>query len=240
VELAADPEMWLPAWLLTPPSSSETGATVLFLDPAGRNAHISEGDVYQRLARSGAVVCAADVRGIGDSRPEVGPGDPAYTIRNDSDEEYAWASLMLGRSLLSQRTTDILGLMQAVRNEAGGKRQRLIIAARGELTVPALFAFAASPLADSLYLAGGLVSYRNLLETARYQVPLSSFAWNLFRDVDLPLLAAQAGPRRIHLAGTVDAAGNPLDPRAVRVTYPMVNVTVSAEPNWDEGILKAL
>jgi dienelactone hydrolase len=240
VELAADPEMWLPAWLLTPASPSNAEVTVLFLDPVGRNAHISEGDVYQRLARSGSVVCAADIRGIGDSRPEVGPGDPAYTIRNDSDEEYAWASLMLGHSLLSQRTTDILGLMQAIRNEAGISQRRLIIAARGELTVPALFAFAASPLADSLYLAGGLVSYRNLLETERYRVPLSNFAWNLFRDVDLPLLAAQAGPRRIHLAGTLDAAGNPLDTQAVRITYPRANITISAEPSWDEGILKAL
>jgi dienelactone hydrolase len=238
-EVAADAGMWIPVWLLTPPSSAESRFVVLFLDPAGRNAHIGEGDLYQRLARSGTVVCAADVRGIGDSRPEVGQGDPAYTIGNNKDEEYAWASLMLGRSVLAQRTADILNLMQAIRNESGGNKQRLIVAARGELTVPALFAFAASPLADSLYLAGGLVSYRNVLDTALYQVSLSSFAWNLFQVVDLPLLAAQAAPRRIHLAGTVDAAGNPLDDNVTRTAYPGANVTVSTEPNWDERILKA-
>ena len=136
------------------------------------------------------------------------------------DEEYAWASLMLGNSLLTQRTTDILGLMQAIRNEPGGAQRRLIVAARGDLTIPALFAFAACSLADSLYLSGGLVSYRDLLETERYQVPLSDFAWNLFRAVDLPLLAAQAGPRRIHLAGTVDAVGSRLDTSATLFRIP--------------------
>jgi hypothetical protein len=42
------------------------------------------------------------------------------------------------------------------------------------------------------------------------------------------------------LAGSVDAAANVLEAGVTRSIYPMANVTVSAEPNWDEGILKVL
>ncbi|MGI9072316.1 MAG: hypothetical protein ACR2JB_13610 [Bryobacteraceae bacterium] len=67
--------------------------------------------------------------------------------------------------------------------------RRIVMAARERLAVPALFAFAMSPVADLLYLAGGLLSYQDLLETENYREPLASFGWDLFRRTDLPLLA---------------------------------------------------
>jgi hypothetical protein len=186
------------------------------------------------------VVCAADIRGIGDMRPEVGRGDPAYTIAHDSEEDFAWASLILGDSLLAQRVRDILAVLQAMGNEPRVAGRVIVMAARDRLTVPALFAFAASPLADSLYLAGGLISYQNLLETENYREPLANFGWDLFRRTDLPLLAAQAAPRRIHVAGAVDASGNAMDLSFVRRIYSSENVQFSAAPAWDEGALGAL
>jgi hypothetical protein len=105
--------------------------------------------------------------------------------------------------------------------------------------VPAFFAFAASSQIDSLYLAGGLASYRNILDTENYHQPLSIFAWELFRLTDLPKLAAQANPRRIHLAGAVDAANNRMDAAAVRNIYPGPNVEISAEPSWEENALRS-
>jgi len=50
------------------------------------------------------------------------------------------------------------------------------MAARERLAVPALFAFPMSPLPDSLYLAGALILYQNLLETEKYREPLANFA----------------------------------------------------------------
>jgi hypothetical protein len=213
---------------------------LLVLDDRGRNAFAGEDGVYHRLARKGRVVCAADIRGIGDTRPEVGRGNPGYTIPHDSEEDFAWASLILGDSLLAQRVRDILAIVQAVRNEPGFGNQSLGVAARGRLTIPAFFAFSASPQIESLYLAGGLVSYENLVETENYRQPLSNFAWNLFRLTDLPKLAAQAAPRRVHLAGTVDAANNRMEPAAVRKAYPSKNVEISAELDWSEVALQSV
>lgn len=240
MEIHSADRVWIPAWLVIPESAASSAPVLLILDDRGRNAGVREDALYQQLARNGRAVCAADIRGMGDMQPEVGRGSPEYTVSRDSEEDFAWASLILGKSLLSQRVEDIVALLQAISNESRFAGRRIAVAARGRLTIPALFAFAASSLADSLYLAGGLVSYRNLLETENYQAPLSNMEWDLFRHVDLPALAAQAAPRRVHLAGAVDAAGKPLNALSIRRNYSGENVSFSNSAGWDVAALKDL
>jgi hypothetical protein len=226
--------------MFSPRNSRTSGGTVLVLDDRGRNAYAAEDGVYHRLARKGLTICAADIRCVGDTRPEVGRGNPGYTIPHDSEEEFAWASLILGQSLLKQRVEDILALVQAIRNEPASGRAPVKIAARGRLTVPALFAFALSPQVDSLYLADGLISYRSILETENYQQPLSNFDWKLFRATDLPEIAAQSAPRRIHIAGAVDAEGRRMETSAAKSIYSSANIIVSADPDWSETALASV
>jgi hypothetical protein len=232
-EVNSAASVWIPAWLFSPEKPDAPSSTLLVLDDRGRNAHAHEDDLYHRLARVGRSVCAADIRGIGDSRPEPGRGNPAYTIPHASEEDFAWASLILGDSLLAQRVTDILALVQTLKAE----NTRLALAARGRLCLPALFAFAASNDLASLYLVGGLASFRNLLETEIYDQPLSNFAWDLFRLTDLPVLAAQSALRHIHLAGAIDASGRPVAADMLRQIYSSENVTISDAPAWDEASL---
>ncbi len=236
-EVNTEAEVWIPAWIFTPAKLDPQRSPLLVLDDHGRNAHAHEDGVYHRLARNGRLICAADVRGIGDTRPEVGRGNPDYTIPHDAEEEFAWASLILGNPLLSQRITDILALVLAVKNTYMTGGAPLALAARGRLTVPALFAFAATQEIGSLYLAGALVSFESVLETEVYRQPLANFAWDLFRFTDLPLLAAQAAPRPIHLAGAVDAANNPMSLAELRRIYSSANMRFSSEPAWDENVL---
>ena len=240
VEVQSAPSVWLPAWLFTPAKPDTTRSALLVLDDRGRNAYAGEDGVYHRMARSGRVVCAVDIRGMGDTRPEVGRGNPGYTISHDSEEEFAWASLIFGDPLLKQRIHDILAIVQAMHNDPALRDAPIALAARGRLTVPAFFAFAGSSQINSLYLAGGLVSYRNILNTENYRQPLSNFVWDLFRLTDLPKLAAQAKSRRMHLAGAVDAANNRVDAATIRTLYPGTNVEISAEPNWEENALSSL
>jgi hypothetical protein len=236
-EVNSAPDVWTPAWLFTPDEQRALSSAVLVLDDRGRNAHAHEDDLYHQLARSGRILCAADIRGLGDTRPEVGRGNPNYTIPHDSGEDFAWASLILGDPLLAQWITDILALVKALKNETALRNAPLSIAARGRLTVPALFAFAASQEVNSLYLAGGLVSFQNLLETEIYEEPLANFAWNLFRLTDLPALASQSAPRRIHLAGAVNGSNSLVAIDELRRIYASQNIEFSSEPAWNEKAL---
>lgn len=234
VEINSEAEIWLPGWLFTPEKARPIKSSIIVLDDAGRNAGAHEDGLYHKLAREGFLILAVDVRGIGDARPEVGRGNPGYQIPHEAEEEFAWASLILGNPLLAQRIRDILAATYALHNSPTARGWSISLAARGPLTVPALFAFEANRDIASLYLAEGLASFKSLLETEDYQQPLANFAWDLFQLTDLPELAAASQPRAIRLAGAVDGGNHRLAVPELQRLYPTKNIRFSSEPIWDE------
>ena len=141
-------------------------------------------------------------------RPVAGgsPGAPGYARSHATEEDYAWASLILGRPLLGQRVTDIQALTQALRAGLGLDGREIAIAALGKMAVPALFAASLVPEVGRLYLAGGLLSYRNILETEQHGQTFADFV-RILAHTDLPEVVAQLAPRRVVIAGPVDARG---------------------------------
>jgi hypothetical protein len=196
----------LPAWLFRP--KEDRGKPVLLLlQPAGRNEAWKEGDLCQQLALAGITVCAADVRGVGDLRPEFSAGAPEYAREHGSEEDYAWSSLILGRPLLGQRVTDVLAAARALRSGLGFQGRKVAVAASGTMAIPALFAGAMEKEIDRVYLAGGLSSYRNIIETESYRHTFADFIPGILAHTDLPEIAATFAPRRLVIAGAVNAAG---------------------------------
>ena len=212
IEVPSSAPVWLPAWLFLAKQADASKPVVLVLDPMGRIVRWQENEAYQNLARKGYAICAADVRLTGDLAPEFGRGNPRYTRSHQGEEDYSWSSMILGKPLVGQRTTDILALAAALRAHPALRGRKLHVAASGRLTIPALFAAALDPGIDSLYLAGPLVSFRSVVDTEEFNVPFASFAPNFLRHTDLPEVAATVAPRRIVLAGTVNAAGDRMDP----------------------------
>jgi hypothetical protein len=120
--------------------------------------------------------------------------------------------------------------------------RRLVIAARGTATVPAQCAAALEPSVDVLYLAGGLSSFRSIAEAEDYAYPFGNFVPHWLEHTDLPDVARSMAPRRLVLAGTVDAAGRKRAPEVVRQEYGNApNVQVLPDPQWSpESILASL
>ena len=193
IEVATDPGVYVPAFVYTkrPRGSGETA--VLLLDARGRNAGAAEGGAHTQLAAAGLIVCAADLRGIGDAEPEMGRVHPRYAKTHAVEEAYAWASLILGRPLLAQRVADILSLVAALAERS----PRVLIAANERLAVPALLATAIDGRVTRLLAAGGLESYRGILEAETYKSPLSNFLPGVLLKTDLEDIAASIAPRRL-------------------------------------------
>lgn len=233
VEFPAAPKVWVPAWLYQPKASDPSKPLVIVLEPGGRNAW-HESELYNRMAAGGCVVCAPDLRGIGDMTPEFSRGAARHARPHNSEEEYAWSALVLGKPLAGQRVTDILSIVRGLRSRAEFGRRRVILAARGVLTVPAQFAAALEPAIDSLYLADGLISFRSIVETEVYKYPFGNFVPNLLAHTDLPELTASLAPRRVTLAGAIDAAGNRLAAEVVRAEFSSAsNIRILPEPTWN-------
>ena len=232
VEFPAAPKVWVPAWLYQPKAADPAKALVIVLESGGRN-EWHESGLYNRMAAEGYIVCAPDLRGIGDMTPEFGRGAARHARPHNSEEDYAWSALVLGKPLAGQRVTDILSIVRGLRARGDFGRRRVILAARGILTVPAQFAAALEPAIDSLYLADGLISFRSIVETEIYQYPFGNFVPNLLAHTDLPELTASLAPRRVTLAGAIDGAGNRMAVDAVRAELSSApNIRVLPEPAW--------
>jgi len=238
LEVPSAPRVWLPAWLYLPASLDATKPVLLALEAAGRDMRWNEGELYPALAQRGYAVCAADLRGIGDLAPEVGRGSSHYARAHAGEEDYSWASLIFGRPLLGQRVTDILALAAALRAHPQLRGLSLKVAASGRLAAPALFAAAMDPAIAGMYLCGGLVSYRNIVETEDYRAPFANFVPGILRHTDLPEIAASLAPRRVCLAGTLNAAGKTMDVSAVLAVYgEHRHIVVRREATWDLAAL---
>jgi len=231
VEFASAPKVWVPAWLYQPKKRDASRPLVIVLEPNGRGAW-HEGELYDSLASRGCVVCAPDLRNTGDLTPEFGRGSARYTRAHNSDEDYAWSSFILGESLVGQRVTDLLAVVKGLRARPDLGSRRVLVAARGTATIAAQFAAALEPAIDALYLAGGLVSYQRIVDTESYTYPLGNFVPGVLRHTDLPGLAAAIAPRRVVLAGAVDAAGRKLPVVEVRDEYGAANVDVRPDAVW--------
>jgi dienelactone hydrolase len=249
IEIPTAPKVWTPAYLFQPKTAGESKSLIVLLDPAGRGQWQEDG-LYDDLASSGHAVCALDVRGIGDMTPEYGRGAARYNGTHNTEQHYAWSSLILGKPLLGQRVTDLLIAVRALRARPDLAGRRVVVAARGILTAPAQFAAALDKSIGALYLSGGLISYRSVLETeeylggnyARSQTDLfGSFVPRLLLHTDLPELAASIAPRKVILAGAIDAAGKTVDAAAVRQAYAAArNVEVRPRPQWDRATLSGV
>lgn len=218
IEVRSAPGVWVPAWLFQSKTPDRTKPLVMVLESGGRQ-RWHEGEIYDQLAAAGCIVCAPDLRGVGDLTPEFSRGAARHARGHNSDEHWAWASLILGRPIAGQRVTDILALVTALRARPESAGRRVVIAAQGAPAVPAIFAAALSPAIDGLYLAGGLVSFRSIVDTENYNHPFSNFVPRLLNHTDLPTLVAGLAPRRVVLAEAVDGAGKPMDIAEVRKIY---------------------
>jgi len=239
IEVASAPKVWAPAWLFVPRGRANNKPVVLILEAAGRNYRWHDGALYQSLAVRGYPVCAADVRGVGDLAPEFGGGDPGYTRAHQNEENYAWASLILGRPLLGQRVADILALTAGLRKHPAAAGRHLVVAARGKMTVPAIFAAALDENISELYLAGGLISFRSIVETENHDHSFANFVPSMLRHTDLPEVVQSLATRPVTLAGSVDAGGSAMANAAVRRIYAGGHVTVRDKGDWSIDALSS-
>ncbi|HEV2448326.1 MAG TPA: acetylxylan esterase, partial [Candidatus Sulfopaludibacter sp.] len=202
VEVHTARQVWCPAWVFVPKRAWTR--MLLVIEPNGRNGAWHEEELYDQLATAGIAVCAPDVRGAGDLQGQFAPGAVGYARGHAAEEEYAWASLILGRSLLGQRATDIVAYARALAREY--PRAELVLAARDKMTVPALCAAALEPGVSKVYLAHALPSWRSVAEEDNATCPVANIVPGALAAADLPQIARSLVPRQVTAGGSWDVA----------------------------------
>jgi dienelactone hydrolase len=230
IEIESEPGVFLPAWLYTPRAGSLVKDCMVLVQSGSRLTNWHEDELFHRLALLGHAVVVPDIRGVGDLTPEFGRGAARHARSHADEEAYAWSSMILGRPLLTQRVIDILAATAAGSEYSAN----VMVAAQGRMTVPALMAGALGADIRKLYMAGLPVSFRAIAEGEQYQHSFANFLPGLLLHSDLPLIASRVAPRRVVLAGVVDAMGRAMPVTDVGQAYTnQGHVRVLPEARWD-------
>lgn len=193
-EVQSAPEVFSPAWLFEARIERTRRPVVLLLDQRGRNSTWPEHEICHALAMDGYKVLSADLRGSGDLRPAYSSGNPAYVGDHESEDAYAWASLIFGKPLLVQRVADILAWHDAL---SARYRRPVAIAASGKMTTPAIVAAAIEEKCSALYLTGGLRSFASLIIEEQPAEPFANWIPNSVPGQDLEGLLKRISPRPV-------------------------------------------
>ena len=197
IVLLPEENIALPALVVPAKRNSPKGA-VLYIHEDGKEADVAE---IERLAATGHVVMAVDVRGTGETQGKQGFGE--YFGPDTKDVLTAY---LLGRSYVGMRAEDILVCGRYLRDQY---KLPVSLRAVGHICVPALHAATLeSQLFDSVRLVRGLSSWSNIIELGRSRNQLVNAVHGALAGYDLPDLARALG-NHLAIEEPLNALGKP-------------------------------
>ncbi len=157
---------------------------VLYVSHRSADAELREEPLMEQLRKQepDASFYACDVRGIGDSQPDI---CGANTFLNPYGSDYFLAahSLMLDKPYLGQRTFDVLRVITWLVDQG---HEEIHLAGKGWGALPATFAALFSERVKQVTLKNALGSFAELAETEDYHWPFAMLLPDVLTKMDLP------------------------------------------------------
>jgi cephalosporin-C deacetylase-like acetyl esterase len=231
IEFLSEPGIYVPAWVFVPEDHKGALPMVLYLNDEGAQ---SDGMEYEggessglkhglldQLARSGHLVIAADVRGIGATRaPRASSlSDGEYGQLFDMDTGMAYAAWSMDRSLLGMRVLDVARCVDYAMQREGVDRRRFHVIGKGRAGLWCLYAAALDDRIQNLICVDSLISCRSLAQTDRYLYGADIFVPNILQYLDLPEVAAAIAPRPLAFIEPKDAMKKTVSPQRAEEAY---------------------
>jgi len=244
IEFLSEPGIYIPAWVFVPAKRNQTLPVVLYFSEDGiqndgmefEGAESSglEHGVLDQLVRKGHLVVAADVRGIGETRPASGSrgfsGDFGQLL--DFETAMSYAAWSMEASLLGMRVLDVIRSVDYVMERESIDPGNLHVIGKGAAGLWCLYAAALDERIQSLTCDRCLLSYRSITETDRYLYGADVFVPNILLHLDLPDVAAAIAPRSLTFIAPQDAMKKTVEAARAHDVY---GSTREAYEMWGAG-----
>ena len=208
-KLVLQPEagVWLPALAFVP--GAPGGGARLYLHAGGKQIDAQPGGAIERLVKSGDVVLAVDLRGIGRTQSQGKHSYSGYLAPEWKDVSIAY---LLGTSYLTMRAEDILQCSRFLAGyETSGSTRAIHLMSIGRVGPPALHAAALEPeLFASVTLTNCLTSWSDVVRTPLAKNQFVNVVHGALRKYDLADLIATLPEEKISLAAPLDALEEPV------------------------------
>jgi cephalosporin-C deacetylase-like acetyl esterase len=230
MEFLSEPGIYIPAWVFVPERKQSDSRTILYFNEAGmeqdglefasEEASGMKLGVLARLAQLGHLVVAADVRGIGETRPRhTGGGGGEFRQLFDVDTAFSYMAWHMNESLFGMRVQDVLRTVDYALSRPDGDKQAVSVIGKDMAALCVLHAAALDSRISAAVCERGLVSYRSLLSTDRYLHGADIFILDVLNHFDLPQVAAAIAGRRLVVLSPVDAMKQPVSSAAAEESY---------------------
>lgn len=217
IEFISEPGIYIAAWVFVPEEKNLALPAILYfsedgmqndgMEFEGAEGSGLEHGVLDQLVRKGHLVMAADVRGIGETRPASSSrafsGDFAQLL--DFETAMSYAAWSMGDSLLGMRVLDVIRSVDYLLECESIDISNLHVIGKGAAALWCLYAAALDERIQSLTCDGCLISYRSITRTDRYLYGADVFVPNMLLHLDLPEVAAAIAPRSLRLIAPRDA-----------------------------------
>jgi hypothetical protein len=217
--IAPEPGIVIPAVDMVPDWPRASAPVVVKLG-GDVTAKLSRASDIESLVREGRRVVLADLRGMGETRPDS--GSSAWHRALGADVTEAFLSLHIGRPLLGQRVLDLLCLLHSLQSEAGPSvTAGFELTGTGAAGAVVLHAAALDELSliRRVGLERSLVSWSDVVERGISREQLASAVPGVLKFYDLPDLAARLEPCPIEIRQAVNAMGQPISQADLEAAY---------------------
>ncbi len=190
--------------LMFVPSQETKKSAVLYLHEKGKATDAAPGGPIEKLVKTGRLVMAVDIRGVGETH---GVGQRYFMPYFGTDGQDFYIAYVLGRSYVGMRAEDVLICSQLLQQKQPGPVYLVTI---GHVGIPALHAAALEQeLFGSVKLIHPLTSWSNVVEIGKSQDQLVNTVHGALTVYDLPDLAATLGDK-LTIEEPLNALGEPI------------------------------
>jgi cephalosporin-C deacetylase-like acetyl esterase len=203
----SEPSIRVTGWFLKPDQGLDPLPTILQVSESGKYDTPEETGELVFLAKMGFAVCSVDLRGLGFSIPRLPAAGPVFYHGDKMQEDYAWASLSLGKPVLGQRVWDCLRSLDYLKSRPDVAQDRIYGYGNRGAAIALLMAGVLDANLRSLMLDSSIASYRSLVESPAYSLQLPWFLYGILQHFDLPDLVGALAPRPCWLLNSTDASG---------------------------------
>lgn len=187
--------------LSSPPPHDESNA-LLYVAHISSDYELRREPFIRKLLEdnSDAILYTCDVRGIGESRPDV-TGTDAFLSAYGSDYMHAIHAIMLDAPYTGRKTLDVLRVLQWLRAHGHAS---IHLAGSGWGAIPAAFTGLLDDSVTRVTLKAAPKSYKDIATAPRYDWPLSTLLPHVLRHFDLPDCYRALEPKSLRIVDSQD------------------------------------
>lgn len=185
---------------------------VLYIPHVSSDEDLSGEPLVRELSATAPALFSADLRGIGESRPNTCGVDTYFGIYG-SDYFYASFGLMYAEPLVGRRVHDILCVLDWM---AAYGYEKVHLAARGWGSIPAVFAALLDSRVKRLTVKNAALAFTEWATEERLNWPLSSMVPYALKWFDLPDCYRALGRKKLRILEPWDSRMEPMAPEAVQ------------------------